>query len=543
MAWARLFHGYAGLVRVLALLACFQQLSFGFPFKALNAPEEPTKRRYELHKKRGDRVKIQCDAFVVGFSRKVKVVWALRLRRLSHAGCNPKDPAMTLVELIHTNGSLEEHQIYRAIKEPPKWKIYARGAALNKDLTNIWTAWVGLAIAEVEPQDSGIYRCDALVGELDDSLSKTSRSSYTTLTVSVAEPAVGHIHPTPLPLDASLTATDYDRSVLNPSENHQRPGGSVNISCVPRLLARAPMLPFSVSSIEVQFLPFHLPDSDFITVSRYQASSDRMYTKPPPHRNWLFSNVGTRPEFDRSVDSLHMRIDIRIPAVTKEETGIFRCSVTDGATNAVYSGEAGLKVSDESDFRSGFCETPKYETDDVISKQEEKFGNQIPDIAEDLGLQADAMVPEGVEDATHDLWDNPTCMVAIILVIICVVLLILLILLAICMYIGYCLGCWKRKAASHEPTSEQPLGPGQTTLDESNPDDKKKKKKKKKNLLVQVPDRSPSPFTLSQLDFLAEIVSEYPCIPLKTPDTNERNPWKRRRDLNTSPPVKTPKFV
>ena len=36
-----------------------------------------------------------------------------------------------------------------------------------------------------------------------------------------------------------------------------------------------------------------------------------------------------------------------------QETGIFRCSVTEDLTGKIYEGEAGLKVSNVSDFRSG----------------------------------------------------------------------------------------------------------------------------------------------------------------------------------------------
>ena len=88
----------------------------GFPFREMTPPIESKTERYRLYNAQGDKVKIQCDARMVGYdANTIKVVWALTLRRLSRAGCNPKDPVLTLAEIKHSNGSSKADQIYKTV--------------------------------------------------------------------------------------------------------------------------------------------------------------------------------------------------------------------------------------------------------------------------------------------------------------------------------------------------------------------------------------------------------------------------------------------
>ncbi|GFR95577.1 hypothetical protein ElyMa_002697100, partial [Elysia marginata] len=130
-------------------------LSLPCPLPLVTAGEE---RRYSLHRISGQRARIHCDAHMAGFDVvKVKVVWSLALRRLSESGCNPKDPVMTLVELGHVHSRLEGDQMYQFVDGPLDWAFHAEGAALNKDMTNAHTAWVGLTIGHARLEDSGTY--------------------------------------------------------------------------------------------------------------------------------------------------------------------------------------------------------------------------------------------------------------------------------------------------------------------------------------------------------------------------------------------------
>ena len=92
--------------------------------EAVPVPQEtttsvrPRGEHYYLHRWRGEKVKVYCDARMAGFDiSKVKIVWRLQLRFLSDSGCNPRDPVITLVELVHIQGKPEEDQIYHSVSK------------------------------------------------------------------------------------------------------------------------------------------------------------------------------------------------------------------------------------------------------------------------------------------------------------------------------------------------------------------------------------------------------------------------------------------
>ncbi|GFS27668.1 hypothetical protein ElyMa_005292300 [Elysia marginata] len=295
----------------------------------------------------------------------VKVIWSLALRRLSESGCNPKDPVMTLVELGHVHSSSEGDQMYQFVDGPSDWAFHAEGAALNKDMTNAHTAWVGLTIGHALLEDSGTYRCDALAGEIDDSLPKTSKSSFIEFSVSAAPGGAfpGFTH---MALTESIHSLDYDSSVIQPEENHRRVGQSVNISCSPRLLRNAPRFPFHVSRAEILFLPFNVSGSEFIVVASYAADRNTFEIHPPSGRVWELHHTKRSRKSDRVLDSSRLRLDINIPAVTSEDTGIFICAVTKTTTGNTFLGEAGLKVSNDPNLHSGYCEPSKHQGEGLL---------------------------------------------------------------------------------------------------------------------------------------------------------------------------------
>ncbi|GFN82752.1 hypothetical protein PoB_000925800 [Plakobranchus ocellatus] len=312
------------------------------------------KLEYHLHAWRGEHVRIQCDARVAGFNlSRVGVVWKLQLHRLAESGCNPKDPVATLVELEHGNSGSEADQVYSAIKGVPGWTIHAEGAKLNSKQTNAQSAWVGIHMDKVRLEDSGTYRCDALVGEANGSLPKKSKSSYTSVVVSTRDktlPDFSHIT-----TEESAASVDYDSSVIGQGQNHRLIGQPVNITCAPGLLLQAPTQPFSVSALHIRFLPFWSPGSSFQTVAEYVADVDSFVSNAPRGRNWIFKHEGLRPEYARSMDSRHLRIEIIIPSVIMQDTGIFDCAVTKATTNNTYHGEAGLKVTFDPKLQAGQC--------------------------------------------------------------------------------------------------------------------------------------------------------------------------------------------
>ncbi|KAK3705139.1 hypothetical protein RRG08_005528 [Elysia crispata] len=529
---AKLFYRYDSLVMLIAFVACFHRLGFGFPFREMTPPIESKTERYRLYNAQGDKVKIQCDARMVGYdANTIKVVWALTLRRLSRAGCNPKDPVLTLAEIKHSNGSSKADQIYKTIREPPHWKLHAQDAALGKDMSNILTAWIGLSIKQARLEDSGVYRCDAVAGEQDGS--KVSKSSYTTVIVSApddkaaASSAVSEEQP--------IASANYDSSVVKPMENHRRVGQTVNITCAPRLLRSAPLLPFSVSQIIIRFLPFHLPDVNFVPVAVLDL--DTFYTNPLPDRKWEFSYVGITQN-NRKMDSLLMRIDIGIPSVSIKETGIFRCSVTEDLTGKIYEGEAGLKVSNVSDFRSGFCKPPRHDEEEVLLEHNGKFKDQILPVAFDLGLEADAIsIPLlNMGNDTVNIEDDPACFVAILLIAAAVVLLLLLagdtILRTIYATPGdHSQAVLQPVEPKAKSTSSHSHGRGSYSSkggeslievhgskvdgeEKKKKKKKKKKKEKKKDKEEENQEGGDATFTMSHLDCLTDFLYEVPCIPL-----------------------------
>lgn len=331
----------------------------GFPLHPLESAVELKTQRYifKMHTWRGERLKVQCDARIAGFDvTKVKVVSALYLRRLSHSDCNPNDPVMTLVQLTYNNNSLHGGNSFHAVGASEDWTFHAEGMALNHDGTNALTAWVGITVAHARPEDSGLYKCDSEVQPTDMSGSTESVSNFVTVTVSPLKKDPSSTH---VPVDKSLTAFYYDSSLIKPSENHKYADESVTITCFPRLLKRAPTLPFTVGEIHMLFLPLYHPSTDFITVASYFPDADQFYENAPPQRMWEINHVGTNKSISRDMDSLTLRIDISIHRLSRMDTGIFRCEVTDKSNTAVYIGEAGLKVSGVINALSGSCHPPR----------------------------------------------------------------------------------------------------------------------------------------------------------------------------------------
>ncbi|RUS75563.1 hypothetical protein EGW08_016688, partial [Elysia chlorotica] len=342
----------------LVFLAGLQYITLAFP-NMMEGGEDPQwitqKRGYLLSKYRGDTVRVHCTAAVAGFNTsEVKVVWELSLRLLSDSGCNPKDPVISLAELGHVDSSSDADQFYQTVVGPPGWKLHAGGAALNREKSNVHSAWVGLTIDHVMKEHSGVYRCDALVGVKNSSQPKISKSSFTVLTVTEKDETFPNFpHMT---IEESISALDYDSSVIETPENHKRVGESVNISCVPRLLYNVQTFPFRVSVLQINFRPFHWGGSELLPVATYLTDSNQFLVDPPTGRQWNFSYQGTDGKHDRNLDSLHLRIDIKIPRVVVEDTGIFVCAVTKASTGITYHGVAGLKVSRNPDFLSGYCD-------------------------------------------------------------------------------------------------------------------------------------------------------------------------------------------
>ncbi|KAK3705136.1 hypothetical protein RRG08_005526 [Elysia crispata] len=334
----------------LVFLSGLQCLTLASP-----TPRDAQKTSYHLQKWRGEKVRIHCDAGMAGFNvNKVKVVWALHLRLLSDSGCNPKDPVITVVELGHTHSNLDADQIYQFINGPRGWTFHAEGAALNQHKSNAHSAWVGLTIDHAEIENSGVYRCDALVGEENSSLPQTSKSTFTVLTVSGKDQTVpGHSHMT---IEESIFASEYDSSLIKATENHKRVGQSVHITCAPRLLQNVPAFQFRVSVLQINFLPFFKAGSELSPVARYSADDDTFLEKPPTGRQWNFSYQGINGKRDRSLDSSYLSIDIEIPSLVIEDTGIFVCAVRKARTEITFNAEAGLKVSNDSGFQSGYCD-------------------------------------------------------------------------------------------------------------------------------------------------------------------------------------------
>lgn len=388
-----------------------------------------TQNRYLLHKFLGQRIKIHCDIHMTGFLvTNVKVVWSLALHRLSTSGCDPKDPVMTLVELAYVNSQMDADQLYQFVDAPRGWTFHAEGAALNQVGTNAHTAWIGITIESARLEDSGIYRCDALVGELDGSVANVSRSSFTEFRVTSRDhnlPGFTHIT-----RQEALSALDYDSSVILPTENHRRVGQSVNVTCSPSLLRNAPRFPFPVSSAAIIFLPFHQPDSEFRKVASYSAQKGSIKLHPLAPSHWKLGQEKAANESSDVKNSSRLRIVIEIPAVTLEDTGIFLCTVTKATTGNIYQGEAGLKVSRDANLLPGYCDPsgPPNEQDGGklidLSPPERKVGFDNSDSA-DLAPKVDANgyeIPEGFYSDPADVkpievYDNTLCYLGIFMII------------------------------------------------------------------------------------------------------------------------------